>query len=246
MHPTTKISGKFQGKTFKILSANKGFTLLEILICVGIFMVIGVASWQILSQSVRVHQQLQTTDQILAQLQKGLWIMGQDIRQAVDRPIRDEYGVQEAAMTSLQAGYHLILTRQGWANPLQERRSELQRIGYRLGHDPQHPEDNDTHLLRDVWPRLDRDTTSQPLTQVLIHHVQALHISFLDHQARYLAHWPFDTNTEVSAPNESNATKEKEDQAPPLPSGLLLEIDTLSHGQIKRVFALQGPKGGPS
>ena len=69
---------------------------------------------------------------------------------------------------AVNEGYYPIeFTRQGWNNPLQRARSELQRVGYVVERDS---------LERHVWFALDRAQDSEPVSQVLMAGVDALTI----------------------------------------------------------------------
>ena len=86
-------------------STSKGFTLLEVVIATAIFAVIGLGCWQVLDRVIISKQQLEIRSEQLRQLQKAMWLMSRDIRNLVDRPVRDNYGQQEAAISSLVTGY---------------------------------------------------------------------------------------------------------------------------------------------
>ncbi|MEK9878048.1 MAG: type II secretion system minor pseudopilin GspJ, partial [Betaproteobacteria bacterium] len=65
---------------------------------------------------------------------------------------------------SVNDGYYVVeITRQGWNNPLQRPRSELQRVGYLVSGD---------RLERHVWFVLDRAEDSEPVIQPLMEGIE--------------------------------------------------------------------------
>ena len=94
-----------------------GFTLIEILVALFIFGIIGVVSGQLLTQTLSSHKALSLKGERLQELHRGMQILQRDILQFVDRPIRDGYGeTRESFLIGLDGT--LELTRAGWRNPL--------------------------------------------------------------------------------------------------------------------------------
>ena len=125
---------------------QRGFTLLEVLIAITITAVIGLGSWQLLNTAIRAYELSQANLQSLSQLQRAQLNISRDFTQLVPRAIRDEYGDYQPALKTEDGFYLVELTRAGWRNPLQERRSELQRVAYEL---------SDGDLLRHHWKVLE-------------------------------------------------------------------------------------------
>ncbi|HAS13919.1 MAG TPA: type II secretion system protein GspJ, partial [Idiomarina abyssalis] len=69
-------------------SANRGFTLVEVLVTMVIFAIIGIASFQVLNQMVSTEEQSQKQRDQLERLQFSQLLMQQDIRQMVAKPTR--------------------------------------------------------------------------------------------------------------------------------------------------------------
>ena len=142
---------------------RRGFTLLEVLIAMAIFSVLGLASFQLL-QSVRgIDRATATQTSAYRELSRALSVLDRDFIQLRYREVRDELGDRRAAV-SVNDGYYVIeITRQGWNNPLQRPRSELQRVGYLLSGD---------RLERHVWFVLDRAEDSEPVIQPLMEGIE--------------------------------------------------------------------------
>jgi len=144
---------------------RNGFTLLEMLIALGVFAVIGLMSSQILSGIVDLSDTVKERSAQLSELQRAMFIISRDIEQMTRRPVRDEFGDSTAAIT---IGAPLIeFTRRGWQNPLRSPRSELQRVAYTV---------SDGDLVRQFWPLLDRGPDTEPIAQVLLQGVADIEI----------------------------------------------------------------------
>ena len=134
-----------------------GFTLLEMLIALGVFAVIGLMSSQILSGIVDLSDTVRNRSDQLAELQRAMFIISRDVEQMTRRPVRDAFGDSTAAIIVDQP--LIEFTRRGWQNPLRSPRSELQRVAYTVA---------DGDLVREFWPLLDRGPDTAPIAQVLL------------------------------------------------------------------------------
>jgi len=160
---------------------QQGFTLLELLISLSIFALIGAMAYGGLQQVLQQQQATEENAQQLADLQKAYRIMQRDLEQLVSRGIRNEYGDAVAALVG-GSGYNGIeFSRAGYANPAGFLRSNLQRIAYLP--------DQDT-LLRRTWRVLDRAQDSAPDEEVLIEGLQQFTIRFLDDADEWQDNWP--------------------------------------------------------
>ena len=97
-------------------SSEKGFTLLELLVAVAIFALLGVGSYRLLATTIATRDAAQKHDAALMQLQKAMTTLNRDISQAIARPVRNEYGDAVAAV--ILKNNMLDLTRAGWPNPV--------------------------------------------------------------------------------------------------------------------------------
>ncbi len=159
---------------------NKGFTLLEMLIALGVFAVLGVLANTLLYQMIRNQEHLSERSTRLADAQRAMQILQRDFLQFAERPIRDELG---DPMPALELGgiYPLSLSRLGWRNPLQLPRSDIQRVAYAL---------EDEALVRYYWTVLDRAEDSLPRRQLLLEDVRMLEVSIMDVSGNNHSFWP--------------------------------------------------------
>ena len=111
---------------------NSGFTLLEVLLAIGITAMIGLGSWQILNSAIRASESTQVRLAELNALQKTMLIISRDLRQVLPRSIRDGYGDYQPALTTKTEFYALEFSRTGWRNPMDDARSNIQRVAYEL------------------------------------------------------------------------------------------------------------------
>lgn len=204
--------------TTTLPSRHAGFTLLEMLVAVTIFVFVAAMAYGGLASV--VHQREATDIQMkrLRELQQGVTILTRDLAQIVHRPTRS--ALQDQSLPALRGSERdlptLVFTRGGWRNPLGRPRSTLERVGYRI---------QDDELVRLVWPVLDQARVTNPLEQPLIKHVTRLTVRFLDGQGQWQDQWPplnQDANAYIDV----------------LPKGIEVAIDVKDVGRITRVVGL--------
>ncbi|HKU15300.1 MAG TPA: type II secretion system minor pseudopilin GspJ [Steroidobacteraceae bacterium] len=162
---------------------NRGFTLLEVLVAVFIFAIVGMLAYggynQLSRQSDIVEAGAGRTRMIQAAVQR----MSEDFEMLEPRPIREPLG--EALEPALRADSRTEtladLTRSGWSNPAGISRSTLQRVTYRL---------QDNKLQRAYWNALDRTLTDEPNGAVLLDKVRSVTFRFMDQNRTWHDQWP--------------------------------------------------------
>lgn len=175
---------------------QRGFTLLEMMIAISVFALIGVASFRVLNGVVDAQQVGERHSQQLAVFQKALLILDRDLQQVVDRPVRVGPDQTTAALRVFTGDYPLEFTRGGWLNPLLLPRSSLQRVAYDLGPHPAAEEpgspfygDQRQYLRRLYWYALDREQEQAPVVQALLPDITDLAITVVTDDGRQ-ARWP--------------------------------------------------------
>lgn len=197
-------------------ASAQGFTLLELLIAITIFAIIATFVYAGLNVVLDTKQQTEQHLERLSKLQLGLHLLQRDIEQAVNRPVRDQYGDSQSALKSGGLSELLLeLTRGGYANPLKQSRSTLQRVGYQL---------EDDSLYRVIWPTLDRASESEPRRQRLFNEVESVEIVFYDQEMKKRNEWPY---------SQSGANSEP---SPTLPKAVEIVIEFEKWGKIRRLF----------
>jgi len=141
------------------VEANRGFTLLEILIAMAVFAIMASMAYAGLSAVLDARQGTAKRSESIARLQQTLYLLNEDLTQAVPRSIRDEFGTDQLAFSGGNGEDLLIFTRSvpDWAQT--SARSRLQRISYRI---------ENGSLYRTVWTLLDRTQQSQSRRKKLL------------------------------------------------------------------------------
>jgi general secretion pathway protein J len=158
-----------------------GFTLVEVLVALAIFALIGLLSAQILTRIVDARARTEARGDRLLAVQRAVLRLERDLLQAVDRPVRDRFGDAEPALRAELPGV-LTFTRDGWRNPLELPRSDLQRVQWRLG--------EEGTLERAFWTVLDRAEDSDPLVQSVLEGVDAFAVTVIDAEGAEWEVWP--------------------------------------------------------
>lgn len=158
----------------------RGFTLLEMLVALAVFAVLGLMSSQMVARVFDVHKVAIARGERLGELQRAIQVMQRDVLEMAARSVRDEMGDTLPTMR-IGSDLALELTRAGWRNPLGQRRSELQRVGYVM---------RDDILYRYYWNVLDRAEDTKPVEQELLHDVSNFEVSAVDAGGNEHAFWP--------------------------------------------------------
>ncbi|HEX6590711.1 MAG TPA: type II secretion system minor pseudopilin GspJ [Moraxellaceae bacterium] len=195
--------------------SHRGFTLLELLVAVAILAMIAVGSYRLLAGTVATRDQGLQHMRALHDLQKAEMILQRDLLQTAARPIRDEFGDNQPGFL-LQQDNVMELTRRGWRNPLQENRSDLVRVRYRVANE---------QLIRERWSVLDRDRASTPEKIVLLDHVQDFRLQVFANGG-WMTLWPTLVQSQKKAVDI------------PLPEAVEITFSLAPYGAIRRVIPL--------
>ncbi len=160
--------------TFTDNSKQKGFTLIEIMVAVGVFALISVAAYQLLTAASKSSQAIEISSERTAELQRAMLRIEQDIEQLAYRTTRNQYGdvsplFRGESGTDDSSGY-IEFTRSGWRNPAGLPRSDLEHLKYKL--------DQGT-LWRLSWFYLDRDHEEADLKRPMLKGITRINFKFL-------------------------------------------------------------------
>jgi general secretion pathway protein J len=162
---------------------QRGFTLLEMLIAVAIFTIVGAMAMggynELSGQSATVEANMERVRAV----QTAVMRVSQDFAELEPRPIREAVGDgTQSALKSDGVSLELVsLTRSGWTNTAGLQRSTLQRVTYRL---------EDGKLYRDQWAVLDRTLATEPQSTALLDKVTAVKLRFMDQSRNWREAWP--------------------------------------------------------
>lgn len=164
----------------KIRRASRGFTLLEMMVALAVFGIIGVMASRILVGLVGIGEFARERGDALAELQRAFGIIERDVEQLAYRAVRNE--LDSFGPEVVVGGDGLAeFTRAGWSNPLGLPRSELQRVAYAR---------RDDALVRLYWSTLDRASDAAPITQTLISGVKDVAFMAYDSSGEAHSYWP--------------------------------------------------------
>lgn len=210
--------------------AAGGFTLIEVLIALAITAFISAIAYTSLSTALQAVESTRITAERTYELNRAWMIISRDLRQFVNRPVRDEFGQPEPAMAGgVAARFPLSFTRTGWHNPNDTRRSNLQRVNYRV---------EDGSLWRDSYAVLDRAPDSEPQEAKILEGVEVLEVVFLGNLSEvqqggrgisletrdWQSSWVTDTSVQDT------------ELAPPLALEFRLQLEDM--GEMRRLYAL--------
>jgi general secretion pathway protein J len=164
------------------------------------------------------------------EINRAWMIIGRDMAQFAARPVRDEFGDLEPALSGGPAArFTLSLTRAGWHNPVGLPRSTLQRVNYRV---------EDDTLWRDSYAVLDRVGDTEPQQARLLEGVESLDLLFLESINRVqpgsrgtqldTRNWP---DSWISDPGQLDTPV-----APPV--AVEVRITLSDWGEMRRLYAL--------
>lgn len=193
-----------------------GFTLVEILVALLVFSVVGLLSARLLSQSVDNQNNLQDRGQRLAEIHRAMRVLQRDILQLSRRKIRDAQGEELPALIVSDQGA-IEFSRVGWRNPLRQPRSEVQRVGYRW---------QDEKIVRGYWLTLDRSYDAEPAFQTLLEDVETIEFFAVDQLGNEHKQWPLD-------PEAYAATEEGEAL---YLAAIVVRMELLPYGLIERIW----------
>jgi general secretion pathway protein J len=222
------------------VSVAAGFTLLELIVVVGVFSVMAAMAYGGLSTVLNSRAHIEQVMNRNEQFQKAYLVLRQDLQNASSRIIRDGNGNAQPAFSYDGLLHQVELTRTGYANPLGLPRTTFQRLSYRIV---------DHKLIRSTWRVLDRAPRSEPTDSVLLDNVDQMQWRFLDAQMHWQTTWPISLTGAKVAVTALTASNPLASLPPPV--AVDLRLRTKDWGLLRFVFqtgidAQQATTGTPT
>lgn len=201
-----------------------GFTLLEVLVAVGIFALFSAMAYGSLLRILDTRDRLETEREYWRGLSLSLMQIEDDLAQTRPRTVRGTDGLERPAFRGQPVDSRALgdpsleFTRGGQIVLGDGARSDMQRVGYRL---------RDSTLSRLVWPALDQPVVSEPRAAPLLDHVEELRVRFYAQPGGWVNAWP--ATTQTGAPIANNA----------LPAAVEMTLKIEGRGEIVRVFRVK-------
>lgn len=200
------------------LRLPRGFTLLELLVSISIFSILGLSAYQMLQTVIDSNDRVRSLSEGVNRLNLTFSILQRDFNQFSPRQIRDQFGDPVAPLVFESEDYAVEFTRGGWSNPAGRSRSRMQRVAYSIDYE------EDT-LTRHFWEVLDRAEDSEPISQVLLEGVTDFRVTgFVDDSESSL---------------ESDFELDEQEQAAPIGVEVVIAVEGV--GEVERLFQLIDP-----
>lgn len=201
---------------------QRGFTLIEILIAMAIFTLIGLASTGLLTTVIDSNDISEERFAKLQLLQRAMVTIERDLQQAVPRAARVNGEKQDVVMAGGEVDNSdddgIGFVRGGWHNPqLMLPRSTLQYVAYRL---------NENRLERLYSNYVDNVIGYEPKVRVLLEDIESLKIEFLA------------TSSNESLDQDEDLSWNESYKGTALPRAVAIEFVSKDFGKIRREFTL--------
>jgi general secretion pathway protein J len=207
------------------LSYQSGFTLIELMVGLAIFALLGSACYQFLSSMTLSQGSLQAATDQRWGLAKALIVIDQDMRQLIPRSVRSmDSEARSPAVDGRQPG-RLEFSRTGFPQRQSLHVVGARRISYLI-----ETEQDGPTLYREVYAALDRVQATPAYRQALLQGVAELGFRFMNDDGQWVSQWP---------PEGEKEDQSSADVFAELPLGIELTIDLSSGQTIQRFVSLR-------
>lgn len=165
------------------MKTARGFTLLEMLVAIAIFAIVGAIAYTGLDRAMAIRAHLKTVRNRWESRGLAYYRLANDLSQVRGRPVRDGAGTLVPAfiVRRMGRGVRLNFTTGGPAPFASGPRSDLRRVDYTVEHG---------QFLWRRWSVLDRAPGEHRARQVLLTGVRRLRVEMLTPAGLYVHTWP--------------------------------------------------------
>ena len=206
-----------------------GFTLVEVLVAMAITALISMMAYTGLSSALSGAESMRVAATRAHEINQALSMLSRDLRQAVNRPVVDEFGQLSPALSGGElAPDALALTRAGWHNSTGAPRSTLQRVRWWL---------EDDQLWRGYFPVLDRTAGTEAVETTVLDDIARFEVRFLPS----LSVIESDRNDVIDRRNWQDnwiADLSRPGQLPKPPAAVEVVMEVVGLGEVRRTYVL--------
>lgn len=197
---------------------SKGFTLIEILIALVIFVIISAATTTTLYLVFSSREKVQEQSERLTEIEMALSVIERDISQFINRPIRHkQWHYLPAIYGDSQS---LTFTRSGYLNPLSNaKQSNLERINYYV---------KQGSLYRQAWHQLDGAKSTPDSNQLILSGIAHINFSYLDNKLSTLNRLNNDALSQQSQLSNKGI----------IPKAIVVNVSLTDWGNINRLYII--------
>jgi len=165
------------------MTTARGFTLLEMLVAISIFAIVGAIAYTGLDRAMAIRTHLKTIQARWEARGLAYYRLANDLSQVRGRPVRDGAGMLVPAFMVRRVGRRTQLNfTTGGAAPFSARpRSNLRRVSYTVEHGK---------LIWRRWAVLDRAPGGHRARQVLLRGVRRFRVDMMTANGLYVRTWP--------------------------------------------------------
>ena len=212
------------------MRSQRGFTLLELIVVIGIFGVFAAMAYgglnTVLSARAKIEDNLSRTEEY----DRAYIRLRTDFQNAAPRGVRDDSGQELPPFGFDSFAQRIEFTRGGRQNLLSLPRSTLERVSYGLEESEyvdkaRGARFQDKRLVRRSWNVLDRASQTKPNEVTLLDRIEEAEWRFYDANGQKSEAWP-SANGNAGVPNAKQ----------PPPTAVELTLKTRDWGKLRLLF----------